>query len=121
MLLTKNKYNLFLALMAFFGLLSLITLEAIFEPVKNINIKDIDKSLVLKKVELTGQAKNVFVSKNTLFFEISNNGKIKAVKFNPTQNDVLIVQENNYIKAIGTIQEYKNQLEIIVEEVTALD
>ena len=121
MLLTQNQYKLTLVLLSLAGLFSLVLLENVFEPIKKIAIKDINKSLVSKKVELSGQVQNAFVKKNTLFFELSNNGTIKAVKFDPTKTDLEIVRTGEFVNALGTIQEYQTELEIVIEEVTPID
>ena len=80
MLLSRNSFLAVLAGIAIFGITSLVLLEQIFAPQK-IQISEISDSFEGKKIIVIGQAKNSFARENTLFFDLENNGKIKAVKF----------------------------------------
>ncbi|MBI4044881.1 MAG: OB-fold nucleic acid binding domain-containing protein [Candidatus Diapherotrites archaeon] len=75
-----------------------------------------------KKALLEGKATNAFVSKNTLFFTLTDHtGSIKIVKFNPEKEDLKATGTIGFVRVIGRAQKYENEQEIIAQEVEKIE
>ncbi|GEM_PF-2762505 len=120
MLLSRNAFLAVLAGIAIFGMVSLVLLEQIFAPQK-IQISEINDSLEGKKIIAIGQAKNSFARENTLFFDLENNGKIKAVKFSPSKEEIILANENRFLQVTARVQKFRGNLELIVQEMKKID
>lgn len=87
----------------------------------NVNIGDIDKSLIGKSVNITGEITGTYRNKDNLFFDIKDDtGKIKVVLWGDTLelleiNNVNVneIKNGERINIIGSVQLYKGELEVI--------
>lgn len=117
MILTPKRLRLLATFLAFSGLLGLFALELLSEP-KQIEISSLSEEFEGKKVKLQARPQNVFVSKSTLFFDLYENGsKIRAVKFNPTEEEVLLLKQSIFVEVTGKLQLFKGEPEVIALEV----
>jgi len=99
------------------GIIGLILLCLILPEEKNISINEIENFSIGEMVTISGIMKNLSITKQNAFFEIENNGRINAVYFNPSINQMLLLRENEILIATGTITSYKNKKELIIKEV----
>lgn len=119
MILTENRLRLAAIAISVIGLASLAIIEHATQPVAP-KISEINSSFEGKKAIITGKAQNAFVKKNTLFFELHEKSAIKAVKFNPSEEDIFLARKNGFIQASGRIQKFREELEIVVEKMEEL-
>ena len=84
-------------------------------------IRDITPEKAGQIVSVTGIARNVSISRGNIFFELENNGRIKAVFFKPKTEQMLLIKEEAELRATGTIAIYNSELEIIIEKVKNLE
>lgn len=100
------------------GFISLVFLSNYSVPSKKSLNELNDKSAGLF-VEVEGIVEKPSESKKTLFFMLSNdNESLRAVLFNPKKEERALVFEGNKLSVQGKIQEFKGNLEIIVEKIT---
>ena len=110
---TNNTKYLGLAI----GIIGLVLLCLVLPEEKNIAINEIENFSIGENVTVSGIIKNLSITKQNAFFEIENNGRINAVYFNPSINQMLLLRENEILTLIGTITSYKNKKELIIKEV----
>ena len=123
MQLTQKKYNTLLAIISICGTLSLTIIDFQTQP-KKTEIREISEQLIGKKIFIEGKITSQFTKKNTLFLEITNKNKIKAIKFNTSKQESLTAQHadaQNFVKITGTVQKYNGELEIIADQITPLN
>lgn len=116
--LTHNAPNILALLAIAIGFAGLL----VFTPEETaLQISEVSDSAIGKSVSITGIAKNVNVQKGNIFFEIENNGRIRAVLFKPKTIDALAIKEGRKIRASGKIELYQAEPEIIIEKVVLLE
>lgn len=120
MLLSQNIFRILLILISLAGIFGLFALDLYFAPV-TIEAGKIFRELEGKKVITQGRTGNEFVRSGTLFFELQNNGKIKAVIFSPSKEELDLVHKKSFVQVTGRIQKFRSELELIVDKVTAID
>jgi aspartyl/asparaginyl-tRNA synthetase len=101
----------FLLFSSILGILILLILSNIIEPLR-IKIKDIDSSLVFKKVKIEGRVEKVKDYKKFLVIEI-NDSKVISVL---VQKNIKVKQFEELI-IIGKVSEYKNEFELVAEKI----
>ena len=98
------------------GILGLFAFNSAFSA-EEISIGEIDKNDVGKKVQVEGIVKWFHRSRNVLMFDISDGNKIKGVIFNPSIQELKLVQKDSFLRVEGKVAEYRGELEIIAERV----
>mgnify|MGYP001559102323 CR=1 FL=1 len=91
-----------------------------FSP-KETQIREISESNLGEIVLVKGIAQNVQFKKNTLTLDVFGTAKIHAVKFYPTEKELEIAVEGNFLEITGTVKKYKGNLEIEAKSVKKID
>jgi RecG-like helicase len=100
----------------------LLLIFSIQQEYLRIEIENVSKELIGKKVLITGIIEKEFLKNNVLIFWVSKNSKkIKGVIFNPSSEELFLIRKGSKVMLKGKIQEFKKELEIIVEKVIALN
>lgn len=109
---------------ALIGIVGIIILSSYIVP-REVKIKDIDKGMLDEEVSLEGFVSKLEKSKNsnTYFLELSDGtGKISGIIFEKTviefEKGNLTVNslKNRKIKIIGTVTQYRGDMEIILKD-----
>lgn len=108
-----RKICLFLSLA---GIISLAFLAQLQEG-KHLKVGDISKSHISQKISTEGIVAWGRLSSGTLFFELSDNGRIRVTMFSPSPEDIAAAGKNNAVRVTGTIQLYKGSLGLVAEKV----
>ena len=107
--------SLAIALIGFTALIILLPNERV------ILIEEITPGNSGEIVITNGAIRNLQIKNNNVFFELENNGRIKAVYFSPKTEQLMEIRENKIVKVKGKIALYKGELEIILREVKIID
>ncbi len=111
-----------------FGLVGMMFSASYVTP-QNVEISDIDRSMLDKEVSVEGLVTDVSKSQTgeTYFLELMDGtGKIKLVIFESAASEIqkTSVNINNFskkrIRAVGTVTEYKGNLEVILKDASSL-
>lgn len=109
-----NRVSLIVAVC---GVIIIVFYSVNIEPLK-VNVFEINENLLEQNVLIEGRIDSSYLTKNVLIFELNDGtGKIKAVKFSPEKNDLLLIHKNAFLRVEGRVTLYKNEIEIIVETV----
>jgi len=98
------------------GLLFLLFFYFFFEA-KEKRVFEINENDLNSKVKVQGRIENVSLKNNVLVFDLIDLKKIKAVIFSPSKKEILIVENFDSVKVLGSVKEYRGELEIEVEEI----
>lgn len=111
-----------------FGLVGMMFSASYVTP-QNVEISDIDRSMLDKEVSIEGLVTDVSKSQNgeTYFLELMDQtGKIKLVIFESAASEIQKTSvnienfKNRRIRAVGTVTEYKGSLEVLLEDASSL-
>ena len=101
-------------IISFAGLLLLIFISDTIE-IKKYNIKDINKKLLNKQVKVSGTIERVTETPGLVIFDIKDKtGIITAIAFKET---FINLTQNQHIEVEGKVIEYKDKLEIQVDQI----
>jgi len=108
----NDKTLLKLAIMcSVIGILGLFVLSET-TGTETVKIAEIDSSFVDKTIQVNGLVTEVKLSQDLTILEVEDEtGKIKALAFEHLQ-----VSKGSKVNIEGTIQEYENEIEIIIEK-----
>ena len=119
---TDEKLLRIALITALIGIIGLILFTPSIE-VKKVDIKDITRSMIAEKVSIQGVITDIAQSssKTNYFLTISDGkAKITLIIFEKQVSEItsrnLDIEdfENNKVEVVGTITEYKNDLELIL-------
>ncbi len=82
-----------------------------------ISIGQIDKSHIGETVSVSGKIDWVLQKEGFVLFTIEDGEKINAIKFSPTETERNALGKGTWVTVVGKVQLYRNELEIIAEEV----
>lgn len=94
------------------GIVALFLFTQFVEP-KRVSISEITDEMIGQRMLVNGTVKSLSEKGSNTFFTIDDGAQIKAVIFNKKFE----LSENQDILAIGRIELYRNELEIIIEEI----
>ena len=126
---TDEKLLRIALITALIGIIGLILFTPSIE-VKKVDIKDITRSMIDEKVSIQGVITDIAQSssKTNYFLTISDGkAKITLIIFEKQVSEItsrnLDIEdfENNKVEVVGTITEYKNDLELIDRKSTRLN
>lgn len=109
----ENLFKISLGI-SLIGILLLLFLSSVLEP-KLINIKQINEEMLNRKVKTQGEIFNIKSYEDSEFQIISirdNTGKIEV-----TIDKILTLANNQRVIVIGSVQEYKQYLQIKAERI----
>tara|TARA_Y100000310_G_scaffold345396_1_gene464445 strand:- start:11434 stop:11787 length:354 start_codon:yes stop_codon:yes gene_type:complete len=98
------------------GIVLLFILEQYIEPQK-LSVRALEDNLIGNRVEVKGRVDWALERENFLLFTLNDGEKIKAIKFNPTELEMELIRKRIPVVVVGKLQVYKNELEIVVEEI----
>ena len=96
------------------GIFLLLLLSNILEP-KLINIEQIDEKMLNRKVKVQGEIFNIRTYKDSDFQVISI--KDETGKIDVTTDKILNLTSNQGIMVVGSVQEYKQYLQIRADKI----
>jgi len=113
----KEKHLLACSLLfSAFGIALLFCTNAMFEPVQQqiseINGESVGQSVLIKGVVKWAMQKDGFV-----LFELHDGKTITAIKFSPSEQERQAATKGNFVEVIGKVQVYRNELEIVAQEI----
>ena len=82
-----------------------------------INIRQIDNSRIGETVSVLGKVDWVLQKEGFVLFTIEDGKKINAIRFSPTEMERNALGKGVWVKVVGKVQLYRNELEIVAEEV----
>lgn len=103
-------------LCAFLGIAILYSLGQAIEP-KETNIGEINESRIGERIAVIGRIDWALEKENFVLLTLNNGAKIKAIKFNPTKEERALAGPDSFVRVIGKVQLYENELEIVAEEI----
>ncbi|MBS3062518.1 MAG: OB-fold nucleic acid binding domain-containing protein [Candidatus Diapherotrites archaeon] len=86
-----------------------------------LRIAEIDETLAGKKVALQGTVEWTRQAKTALLAGLKDGEEITVVAFKPGEGELRLLRKGGTVKVIGRIQEYRGELEVVIERVEALD
>ncbi|MFH1391362.1 MAG: hypothetical protein ABIH20_03570 [Candidatus Diapherotrites archaeon] len=99
------------------ALLGILVLAMVLPEEKNLRVTEIKQEHIGENVKIIGIIKELKIRNGNVFFYLENEGRIKSVYFQPKTEQMLLLKENETVKATAKISLYKNELELIVEKV----
>ncbi len=85
---------------------------------RQVQIGEIDEALLGWHVKINAKILSSYQLDSTVFLQLyDGTGKIKAVLFKPSKQQQELIGKNTFASFEGKVQLYKNELEIIVEQV----
>ncbi|MCR4335730.1 MAG: Gti1/Pac2 family protein [archaeon] len=99
------------------ALVGLMVLAMVLPEERNLRISEIKQEYIGETIIVVGIIKELEIRNGNVFFFLENESGIKAVYFSPKTEQMLILKENETIKATAQISSYKNELELIIEKV----
>lgn len=76
--------------------------------------------LMIDSIVIVNAKIDSYYLKTNLFLQLNDGtGKIKAIKFNPSIEDMLFIEENTFIQVKGKISKNNETLTLIVQEMKA--
>ena len=84
-----------------------------------VKISELNNSFLDSTVIVKARIDSYYMRKNLFLFLNDGSAKIKAIKFNPSINDLIIVENNKFIEVKARVNKNKNSIELIVEEMKA--
>lgn len=109
----KNKIILLISYLIFLLTLSFLLIVYLSEKPLIIKIKDINKDVINKKIEISGKIEYIKSYNDFQIIRINNhNEKIKVLVYKN-----LNLSKNDSIRVIGTVKEYNNTYEINAEKI----
>ncbi|VVC00845.1 Uncharacterised protein [uncultured archaeon] len=103
------------------GLAGLLCLALLSPEYGGAEPKEITEKMAGKKVSVSGEVRNFFISKGNAFFELWGNGTVKAVIFRPSAEQLSQLRESGLVKAKGTVSINGGNAGIIVDRVSGID
>lgn len=107
-----NKLLIFSFSLSLIGILSLLFLSLIL-PIKQYNLEEINYNLLNKKVKVEGTIFNIRNYDNFQIISI----KDSTSEIDITLNKIINISNNQKIIVIGTIQDYKQSLQIQADKI----
>jgi DNA/RNA endonuclease YhcR with UshA esterase domain len=98
------------------GVLLLLLLHNAVEP-REISIRQINASMVGTRVSVEGKIEWVIEKDSFVLFLLGRGAKIKAIKFAPTKNERALAKKDSFVRVVGKVQLYRNEVEIVAEEI----
>ncbi len=93
-----------------------------FAGAERVGLSEIGEKHLGKEVIVRGEVEWVRFSKGVLIFGlVQGTGKINAVVFSPSFDDMLVVRGENLIEVKGKVENYQGSLEIVAGEVRFID
>lgn len=116
-MITERQISRFCWFGTIIGLISLIILSYNIG-YENKDIIEITENDIGKPIETSGYVKNLYIGDH-VFFDLENKSSINAVVFKDTAKEIgaYYLSENMSLTVKGKIEIYKNELEIIVNEI----
>ncbi len=104
------------ALIAVCGIALIAAANALVE-YKETSIAEIDGGSIGKRVLVFGHIEWALQKDNFVLLTLNDGAKIKVVAFSPTKEERAILARGAYVSVKGTVKQYKNEIEIVAEEV----
>ncbi len=101
---------------AAFGITMLFLLNEAIEP-RELSVREINESLVGERVSVAGRVDWALEKDNFILFTLNDGAKIKAIKFSPSWEERGLAGKGSYVTVVGKVQLYKNEIEIVAEEI----
>ncbi|MBN1941278.1 MAG: OB-fold nucleic acid binding domain-containing protein [Candidatus Diapherotrites archaeon] len=98
------------------GLALLFVLDCYAQPVQ-MRISSISQENIGKFVEVKAKVNWISEKEKSVFFELYDGNTLFAVKFNPTQEERVLLRRNSFLVVTGKIQKYGKTIEIVVDSV----
>lgn len=103
------------------GIVGMIALATLLPEENTRRISGLTENNSGERAVLNGIIRGLEIRKGNAFFELENEGTIKAVYFKPSAEQMAMLRENSAIKASGSISLYKSDIELVVREVKKID
>src|SRR3989339_767279 len=88
------------------GILGIIAMAFLIPETKNIHANELGNNIG-QNITTTGTIRNLELRNENAFFELENNGTIKAVFFKPGTEQLSQMHENDAVRVWGTATLYK--------------
>ena len=115
-MLTEKHVAVASLLLAIAGTGLLFLFNQAIEP-KEIVIGEIEKANVGERIRVGAKIDWALEKDNYLLLTLDDGSKIKAIHFGPSQEERQIAKPGSFVEVVGKVQLYKNELEIIAEEI----
>ncbi len=115
-MLTEKHIAVASLLLAIVGTGLLFLFNQAIEP-REVRIEEIGRGLVGERVSVVGKVNWAMERENFVLFTLDDGAKIKAIKFNPSKEEKVIARKDSFVLVTGKVQLYKNELEIVAEEI----
>ena len=102
------------------GIFGIILLALLLPEYMEIDANEISSGHAGQRVSVLGKIANLEIRNGNAFFLLENNSSIKAVFFSPSFEQSNFLIEGKIVKAKGRIELYKNEPELVVEEVKGI-
>ncbi len=81
-------------------------------------IGEISEAMLGQCISVKAKVDSAFYKDNFVLFQLNDgSGKIKAVIFNPSREQRILLQKNSFVRLQGKVQLYEGQLEVVAEAV----
>ena len=78
-------------------------------------IGEINKQITGSKVSVFGRIVSIQYGKDSIKMTVFDGNYIDAILFNTSEQNLISIQKDDFLSICGTVSEYKNKLEIIIE------
>ena len=115
-MLTEKHIAVASLLLAIAGTGLLFLFNQAIEP-REMEIGEIEKSGVGARIRVGAKIEWALERDNYVLLTLDDGSKIKAIKFGPSQEERQIAKRGSFVEVVGKVQVYKNELEIVAEEI----
>jgi DNA/RNA endonuclease YhcR with UshA esterase domain len=115
-MLTEKHIAVVSLLLAIAGTGLLFLFNQAIDPME-IEIGEITKSNIGERIKVGAKIEWALEKDNYILLTLDDGSKIKAVHFGPSPEERQIAKPGSFVAVVGKVQLYKNELEIIAEEI----
>ena len=120
-MLSNAKVTAFSLLLALFGILAFLALQALFEP-QFLSISSLHAGLVESHVQVQGMITSSYHAKNALFFTVDDGARLRVLLFYPSTQALSIVKPGNSVRVSGKLQRLNTTaLSLVASSVEAVE
>ncbi|MDP6671121.1 MAG: hypothetical protein QGI60_04880 [archaeon] len=115
-MLTEKHIAIASLILAIVGTGLLFLFNQAIEP-NELEIGTLGKSNVGERIKVGAKIEWALEKDNYILLTLDDGSKIKAIKFGPSPEERQIAKPGSFVAVVGKVQLYKNELEIIAEEI----